>query len=57
MYKRQVYLNASVSERIAIVDIVNLGLESAGGYIPPTAGAKPWHAAEVEAYFNYLLGA
>ena len=52
-----VYLNASVSERIAIVDIVNLGLESAGGYIPPTAGAKPWHAAEVEAYFNYLLGA
>lgn len=50
-----VYLNASAGERPAIQAVVNQGLESSAGYVP-SVGAKAWHAFEVEAYFNYMLG-
>ena len=49
-----VYLNANATERAALKAVVYDGLEGAG-YVP-SVGAKPWHALEVEAYFNYLLG-
>ena len=50
-----VYLNANAAERLILQSVVNQGLESSAGYVP-SVGAKPWHAFEVEAYFNYLLG-